>query len=127
MRRLSLYAFALWLLSSVVCCGSGPPGFHASPGSSLLPSALSLSVNQTQDFEAAVFNSDSPVVFSVDGGDAFGTIDAAGLYTAPAVVPPEGKATVRAKLANNLSVQATTEVELLDAPPAPYRSSLPCR
>src|SRR4029453_17544566 len=119
MRRISLYAFALWMLSGVLSCGSSPPSFHASPGISLLPSALSLVVNETQAFEATVFNTNSPVVFSVDGGDAFGTIDPPGLYTAPAAVPPEGRATVRAKLANNLSVQATTEVEILDAPPPP--------
>ena len=119
MRRIFLYLLALATLVPVLCCGSSPPSFHPSPGISLLPTTVSLAVGQTQDFEGVAFNTNSAVIFSVDGGDAFGTIDAAGLYTAPATVPPEGRAVVRARLADNGQVQETSEVEILAAPPAP--------
>src|SRR4029453_16932918 len=93
MKRAIFYVLTLWMISGALSCGSGPPSFKPSPGIVLLPTTVSLAVAQTQDFEATPINSTSAILFSVDGGDSFGTIDAAGLYTAPATVPPGGTAT----------------------------------
>lgn len=82
----------------------------------ILPTVANVVIGQTQQFEATVLNSSSGVIWSVDGGDEFGTVDATGLYTAPAAMPSGGLATVRAKLADNNQIQETSEINILASP-----------
>jgi hypothetical protein len=115
-----IYGFFLLSLIPALSCGGGNSHpFKPSPGISLLPTVADVVIGQTQQFEVTVLNSKSGVLLSVDGGDAFGTIDGTGLYTAPAALPTGGKAVVRAKLADDTEVQETSEVNILETPPAP--------
>jgi hypothetical protein len=72
----------------------------------------------TQQFSAVVNNtSDQTVTWSVTGGDSYGTIDANGVYTAPATVPNPAMVTVTATSAAaaspgtaNITVEASTAI-----------------
>lgn len=94
------------------CGGSSSTPFVATPGVIVLPLTVTLTPSQTQQFEATIVNTSTSVLWSVDGGDANGTVDANGLYTAPASIPTTTSAVVRAKLSNNTSTQATADVDL---------------
>ena len=114
-RRL-FFCLSLLLLYPAFSCGSSSTPFSPVPGVLLVPTVANVVVGQTQQFTATVQVDTSGVVWSVDGGDSFGTVDSNGLYTAPATVPSGGVATVRAKLADNTSVQDTSEVNILAGP-----------
>ena len=61
------------------------------------PASVQLAAGQTQQFTADVVGSTNEgVTWSVDGGSINGTITAGGLYTAPASLPANSTATVRA-------------------------------
>jgi hypothetical protein len=118
MKRLLFYTIAILLISpSFSCGGNSNHPFAPSPGILLLPTTTEVVIGQTQQFEATVENSSSSVIFSVDGGATNGTIDANGLYTAPAVVPANPTVIVRAKLVDNNEVQETSEVNILQTAP----------
>ncbi|MFO1519524.1 MAG: hypothetical protein U1F57_07700 [bacterium] len=119
MKRILFYFFALLALTPALCCGSSSTPFKPSPGVLVVPTTGNVVVGQTLQFEGTPQNDSSAVIWSVDGGNAFGTIDATGLYTAPAAVPAGGIAVVRAKLTDNNQIQDTAEVNILAAPPAP--------
>jgi uncharacterized protein (DUF1800 family) len=94
-----LFAAALCVFAaSLVGCGTGvAPGM----ASQIRSSVSTLRVQQTAQMQTNSVITGSPVVFSVNGiagGDAtVGTIDAKGLYTAPAVVPsPNSAVTITA-------------------------------
>lgn len=93
-------------------CGKPPKPFQGSQGVLVLPTVATVTLGQTQQFEATVFNVSSGVTWSVDGGDANGTIDTNGLYTAPSTLPAGSSVVVRAKLSSNNQVQDTAEVSL---------------
>ena len=64
---------------------------------SVAPTAASVAVGNTQQFNATVTGtSNTAVTWSVAGGAANGTISSAGLYTAPATVPNPAQVTVTA-------------------------------
>jgi hypothetical protein len=72
--------------------GGGNPPPPAPVSVSISPSAASVAIGQSKQFQANVFgSSDTRVTWQVNnasGGDsALGTIDSNGLYTAPAAVP----------------------------------------
>ncbi len=107
--------YFLMIVSFVIfcgACGNKTTPFVASPGVIVLPSAVSLTASQTQQFEATVVNTSTSVLWSVDGGDANGSIDQNGLYTAPASISEANTVVVRAKLSNNTSTQATADIDL---------------
>lgn len=77
------------------------------------PTEVSLQTGQTQQFAATVTGAASAgVTWSVDGGSGWGTISAAGLYTAPATVPNPATATVRATSVGSPGHSATAAVSL---------------
>ncbi len=94
LQTLPFLAATLCLFAALLTgCGSGlAPGI----ASQIHASVTALRVNQTTQIQTFTTITGSPVVFSVNGiqgGDAtVGTIDANGLYTAPAVVPSPGNA-----------------------------------
>lgn len=117
MTRRLFFFFALLCAYPAFSCGGGSsPSFNPTPGVLLLPTVANLVVGQTQQFTATVQADTSGLVWSVDGGNAFGTVDANGLYTAPSTVPAGGVATVRVKLADNTSTEDTSEVNIMAGP-----------
>ncbi len=84
---------------------------------SVAPSAVSVQLGNSQAFSATVTgNANTAATWSVVGGAANGSVTAAGLYTAPAVMPASPVVKVRASAAANASVFADATVTLT-APP----------
>jgi len=115
-RRLLFCLSLLFAYPALSCGGGGFPPFTPVPGVLLLPTVANVVVGQTEQFTATVQNDTSGLAWSVDGGDAFGTVDSTGLYTAPATIPTGGVATVRVRLVDNTSIQDTSEVNILAGP-----------
>lgn len=115
------------ILLSLVCfiarfnmaCGGGTAPFVGTPGVIVLPTTVTLGPSQTQEFQATIVYTTTTVIWTVDGGDANGTVDQNGNYTAPATITENTNAVVRASLANNTSTQDTSEIDLTPTPPAP--------
>jgi hypothetical protein len=79
------------------------------------PANISLQPNVTQLFQATVSGSaNQAVTWKVVGGDGYGTITTAGLYTAPSAVPPSGTVTVCATAAADGVTQGTATATLQD-------------
>jgi hypothetical protein len=73
---------------------------------------------QTQQFSAVVHNStNTGITWSVAGGTANGTIDGAGLYTAPAAVP-SGTVTITATAQADPGKSDSAAVHILTPTPA---------
>ncbi len=84
---------------------------------SVAPSAASVQLGNSQAFSATVTgNANTAATWSVVGGVANGSVTAAGLYSAPAVMPASSTVKVRASAAANSSVFADATVTLT-APP----------
>jgi hypothetical protein len=114
---------ALALTGFLVACGGGssspPVTVSVSPSTvnTLYPS-LSGAPAQTQQFSATVNNSTSQTVTWAVSGTGNGSIDASGLYTAPATLPsPNSAITVSATSASATS-PGTATVSLLAPTPA---------
>ena len=77
------------------------------------PATASVALGQSQQFSATVTGTiNQAVAWTVDGGSTFGTVDANGLYTAPATLPTPASATVRATSAADPTRNATATVTL---------------
>ncbi len=110
----------LLLAGLVISCGGGggsspPPPVAVSVNpptvNSLYPN-LNGAPAQTQQFTATVSNAtNKSVTWAVAGGDANGTIDANGLYTAPTAVPA-GAVTVAATAAADTSKSGHATVNI---------------
>ena len=88
-----------------------------------------MQINGTQQFSASVTNTSTQMVnWSVNGApggnSAVGLISAAGFYTAPAVPPSGGTATVQAASAVSPSAIGTAIVTVTSPPAAPVLSSI---
>jgi hypothetical protein len=82
-------------------------------GVSVSPPTATVAVGQTRTFVATVVGAtNTAVVWSVDEGAARGTINASGLYTAPAQLPTPPTATVRATSVEDPAKSATAVVTL---------------
>lgn len=83
------------------------------------PPAASVEVGKTATFTATVTGtSNTAVTWSVIGGSTNGTIDAAGVYTAPAAMPASGSVTVRATSVAKSTSTAQAVVTLTTPAPA---------
>jgi Protein of unknown function (DUF1800) len=82
---------------------------------SITPIGVSVTPGRTVQFQATVTGSaNTAVAWAVVGSPGAGVIDANGLYTAPAVPPPSGLASVSAVAAADGVTRATTTVALPD-------------
>lgn len=85
----------------------------------ILPSAVTLQVNGTQQFTATVSGSaNQAVTWSVVGGNGNGTITASGFYTAPATVPSAAQVTVLATSQADPTQSGTATVTVIAAVPS---------
>ncbi|MEZ4654357.1 MAG: hypothetical protein R3E12_12395 [Candidatus Eisenbacteria bacterium] len=77
------------------------------------PTSGAVALGDTLGFSARVLGLSSRAVrWSVQGGESHGTIDATGLYTAPAVAPRPPKAVIVASSPEELGVAAEAEITL---------------
>jgi hypothetical protein len=120
---------ALAVTGFLVACGGGsstpPPPISVTVSPSTVNLYPNLTVNgvqgtpQTQQFTASVTNStNTAVTWTVTGGSANGTIDATGLYTAPAVLPSPASVTVVATSSADASKSGSATVNLQTPTPA---------
>jgi hypothetical protein len=80
----------------------------------VLPSAVTLQVNGTQQFSANVSGTTNPpVTWTVLGGVANGTITPSGFYTAPAAVPNPAQVTVQATSVADATQSGTATVTVI--------------
>lgn len=89
---------------------------------SVSPASPTVPLNGSQTFSATVTGSaNTSVTWSVNGingGSAsIGTINSAGVYTAPAVLPASTSVTIRATSVANISASAQATVTLVPPPP----------
>lgn len=90
---------------------------------SVAPASAVIALNATQQFTATVTNAQSGAVTwmvngAAGGNSTAGTINGAGLYTAPAVLPSPATVTVRAVSVEAPAVSAQATVTLQLPPPA---------
>jgi hypothetical protein len=111
--------FALFSLVCVtVCagCKSGTAGRVVSV--SIAPSGVSVQVGTTAQFSATVQDTfNQGVTWSVVGGSGNGTINSAGLYTAPGTVPNPAEVTVMAVSQKDTTKSASATVTVTTTPP----------
>jgi hypothetical protein len=120
-----LASFMLLILSLSLCaCGGGGGGgfgffgFGVAPTISISPKTANVTTGTSLPFAVSITGlSDRTVIWSVNGitgGDAtHGTIDPAGVYTAPAAVPTPDTVTVTATCKANLSLSASATVKIV--------------
>jgi hypothetical protein len=108
------------VLLSQINCGSTSSGGGGGGGVtiSVVPQSVSLLLGATQQFQAVFTGTVSAVTWEVNGvvggSTAAGTISAAGLYTAPSVLPSPPEATVTAVTQSNPPVSGSASVTLSD-------------
>lgn len=83
------------------------------------PGSVSVELEKTLSFTATVTgSSNTSVTWLVVGGVSNGTIDAAGVYTAPSTMPASNKVTVRATSAAKSTSMAQAVITLTAPPPS---------
>ena len=102
--------------------GSGSGG-GSNPGVAISPTGANVRIGATQSFSATVTGApNNDVTWSVNdmvGGDATtGTINASGMYSAPATLPNPNSVTVKAVSTSDSSLSATAIVDVLNPIPA---------
>jgi len=112
---------ALVVIALIGCGFAGTPPKPPPPTVvvTIQPATASLFLGQTQTFQATVTgDANTNVAWEVNGvaggGAATGTISAAGLFTAPPVLPPGSSVTVTAVAQVNPKDSATVTVTLQD-------------
>jgi hypothetical protein len=113
---------ALLLVASILGCGgvvgSNPPQLPPSTITvDVVPPTASILLGEPQTFTATVSNSaDKAVIWSVDGipggNSTVGTIDAAGVYTAPAILPSSVSVSVQAASVADNSKSSTARATI---------------
>ncbi len=84
---------------------------------SVSPNTVSVPLGSAQTFTATVSgNANTAVTWSVVGGVGNGTVNSAGVFTAPAVMPSSATVKVRATSAANVSVFGEATVTLVQPP-----------
>ncbi|MBZ5656925.1 MAG: Ig-like domain repeat protein [Acidobacteriia bacterium] len=113
---------ALAVTGFLLACGGGgsaPVSVSVSPASANLYPSMAGAPVQTKQFTATVSNStNNSVTWAVAGGSANGTVDANGLYTAPAVLPASSSATVTATSAADTTKSGSATVHFLTPTPS---------
>jgi hypothetical protein len=78
------------------------------------PQTATVELGLTQQFQATVAPSNAQVFWTVDEGDAWGTVMQNGLYIAPDLLPSPSVATVRVSSISDPSVSATAKVTITE-------------
>ncbi len=106
-----LFLFSLGLLV-VSCGGGGNGGGGGQVHVSVSPSTVNVIAGQTQQFAASVTGAlNSAVAWSVScSTSTCGTIDSAGLYTAPTLIPADATVTVKATSQEDTNIAGTATV-----------------
>jgi hypothetical protein len=113
----SLLALAMCALAN--CANTSNSTSTGNISVTVLPDGATLFLGQAQQFQATVIGtSNTSVTWSVNGisgGSAgTGTISASGLYTAPAILPAQASATIKATSAADANASASVSVTLED-------------
>jgi hypothetical protein len=112
---------------STVWCGCGGGGSSSTPALPqaqivVTPASPQVRAGSTQPFAAQVSNASGSVTWAVNGtaggSSTIGTIDANGLYTAPASLPTPNTVTISAALSSNSGVSGSAVATLLNPVPA---------
>ena len=106
-------------LCLLLCMVSGCGGNPTTPPSNQVrvyvsPKSATLSASETQQFTAAVANAtNTAVTWTLSGcsGDACGTINSSGLYTAPSLIPNYTNVAVIATLQTDSTIKGAATVE----------------
>ncbi len=113
MRR---WAQWLGLLLAATVAATGCHSAAATVSVTVTPTAATVLLNNGSQFSATVTGSTNAVTWAVNGvtggNSTVGTIDTAGLYTAPATIPPNTTITVTATVQNTTN-SATATVTLV--------------
>ena len=126
MRKAALSLCILLCLAIWGCGPGGAPDDDDPPPQSvtinIIESAASVEVGHSFQFHYSVSNStNTSCSWSVNdvagGNNTVGTIDAGGLYTAPAAVPNPAQVTVKAVAAADTTKSDTAQVTVLAPPP----------
>ena len=117
MRLAILTALAAVMVMTLSACGGGGNNNNNTPAVTVSPATANVVEGSTQQFTATVINSSSTTVTwqvnGVAGGNSsVGTIDATGLYTAPAIVPSPASVTVTAVLQANPNLSSNAIVTI---------------
>jgi len=80
----------------------------------LSPKTATVGLGQTKQFQATVTPSKTQVTWTVDEGDAWGTIGEDGIYIAPDLLPSPPIATVRVSSISDPAVSATAKVTITE-------------
>lgn len=126
--RLASIVGSIFLILGLSACGAGgnPPGSNSnSPPAapivvSISPVSLSCQIGQSRQLTASIGGGGSnPGGVNwqvVQGSPTYGSVDSTGLYTAPATMPPNHLATVRAVSQNDPNAFADATVSLQAGP-----------
>jgi len=112
MRRHPLW---FYIFFNFVLCAATPPV-------QIQPAKASVRAGAAKTFTAMLTGVSGPVTWSVVGGNSFGTITQAGVYTAPAANP--GAITVRATVATGTNTTASSDAAVTWLNPEPAITSL---
>lgn len=108
--KLAFYSFIL-LASFLLACGDGSHEI-------IVPSNVTLTVSQKQQFSVSGTGSITWFVNSIEGGNAtVGTISASGLYTAPDVPPKPNATSVAARIGGTSSRLISAVVTIINPSP----------
>src|SRR5262245_54176691 len=108
MRKLAVLIFSFAGLLVLTSCGGGSTGGGGGGGLTVTPTSATVALNATQAFNSATGATWS--VNGVQGGNStVGTIDANGLYKAPAAEPNPRSVTVTAS-SGGQSANATVSI-----------------
>ena len=116
MRKVTLNAAALIIALTLSACGGGGNNNNNPPMVTVTPATANVQEGSTQQFSATVTNSSSSVNWLVNGvaggSAATGTINSAGLYTAPLVIPSPASITITAQLQANTAILSNSVVTI---------------
>jgi len=102
-RKLYLIALIIFFISG---CKNGKVTI------TILPQTATVGLGQMLQFQATVTPSNAQVIWTVDEGDAWGTVVEDGLYIAPDFLPSPPIATVRVSSISDPAVSTTAEVTI---------------
>ncbi len=117
MKRAILTAFAAVFVLLLAACGNGGSTPPNNPSVTVSPATANVQEGSQQQFTATVSNTnDNAITWQVNGvtggNTSVGTITAAGLYTAPSVIPHPASVTITAFITDMTTVAGSSIVTI---------------